>query len=645
MKKSLLLMVFFATPWLSFSAFGETIHIDWKSCPKIISKMKSRGERVHAQNIRNRVGHSAANAPFLLKVAVDFPRDLIRRALQLRNKDPYPYVQRNDLPLAVAFGKSAFVGRLSDDQKKLINLDSIREDLDKTLAEIEAYPMQLRTLIDQASNAEIERIALQRAKKLVSTKHQGITIEMPYYKNGVLQETVRVEYYGNKIIMGLESKNPSVFFTFPRPGYTVEMNNISRALKELESKQAANTQKIEIYAHELRRQASYDAKESFNDEYFAKFLERADSFYESGQVDGTLKNEFIPPYEAWTKWHWQAFFRQLFKDKSLSEIKDAAKDPRIAKSESVTNDSSLWRLIESFSPSDHRAVGLDKYVESKKALMRSAWVRVFFKVSGYGLKLAGLGAAGWGIGELNEDDYGRNFFVGLTKEILADHFRRQKCIETVGKNPAESDALYKACVEDYLSLKYPKQYIMDIMSWDELVLRGEVSDPKIREDLKNIRLERRAFLQNLAAKSMMSKAVDVALDDPADPLSPQFRKELVKEEDESLVVMRLTSPTPGRGYLATRHPYAIQIPEIHALIVEAVQNREDPVAFKIIIAHLKDYRFGAEVADDLVKFLSDREAHKTAKAHTSEIDKKIEEAIRTARGIDSDSVEPENLER
>lgn len=627
MKKSLgLLSAFFVIMLLPSNSFAKVQEVKF-TCASVLKKVQAAGNRSVAENQRYATPHVEADS---FRVSETF-RGWVMRKLQLLNEEPYPFVEKNETPLALAWARNVF-GRLPADQAGLLKMEAIEKDLSETLAAITAYPTQMRSLIDQAANLEVEQKALNQAlgrwlpwprKSMIDMNAPSpIRVEIPYFVNGVLNAEPRVEYYGSVSQLLIAAKKET----------SRDLEKISQDIRKLGLAQAEKTQKLEVYVHEFRRELSLDP--SFDkakiDPKYALLIHEIGKLYVSGEVDGILRPEVAPPYQAWSRWRWKAFFRQV----SMIWWKKKVGQQTIAGEQRFVGED-LWKFIESLTAEEKRAIGMGNIAPGFQLLTGSKWMRWVgvmkqaFDQSKWKriiITTAVPLVTGAAAGLEKKDEYGQPWLVGVAKEFMADFFERDKCVHT------ESENDFKNCVANYLRTRFPKQYLYQLMDWDSLVAGGQIRDPKILEAIEEIKSERRIYQQSKKTESLLTNALNSALEDPNDVTSDLYRKNLVKSQDDGFMLMKLLSPTPGIGYLATLFPFAYQIPKLRALARVAVENREDATIRKECLAKMREEPFGAELATEIEKFLTDRAAYLTTRTNLEGIDKMINEAIKVDRG-------------
>lgn len=578
------------------------------SCKKVIAKIQNRGQTAFRKAEQKQ---SPTPNRFYVRPIGEL-RDLVMVKLQVLNEEPYPFVDKSETPLANAWAKNIF-NRLTPEQSKLLNMENIEKDLFETLALVKAYPSKVAKLLDEAANLEMEKRTLDhvrgsliRRPKVDLTSFQPIEVAVPFYKDGKLQPTPRIEYYGSPAQLLIAAKRE-----LPR-----DLKQLSKELHALAVKQNSDLQKLEVYVHELKRQSSLGDESSRNGlpQKYKDLVRDVGALYESGDVDGVVKLSFMPSFTAWSTWRWRAFTRQFVTIWWKKKAKFDKPDP--SQRYSAEN---LWKFILSLTEEEKRSLGLANIYNGFSIFKQSRWGRIVIT----SLLPAVLGS-GYGLG--TDDEFGQPVLLGTLREFWANFSERDKCVHT------ESDVEFKKCIAAYLQKRFPKEYLYDLMDWESLVAGGEFRNEKITAVVEEIKSERRVYQQNKKLGTLLTSALNSALEDSSDVTSEAFRKALVKSKDESTMIMTLLSPTVGVGYFATRHPYAYQLSKLRALVRIAVENREDKNVWVATLSKLRDESFGVELADELEKFMKDRAAYLQTQTAIQDIDKMIEEAISVERG-------------
>lgn len=668
MKKSLLVLWAFSFINGSLIAQAETQVITRAKCEKLYAKADIQGSVRHQKLLKD-------HKPFEIKIEEGF-RAWVTRKLLVINEDPYPYVDKSETPLAYAWALHSF-GRLSPDQLKLIGVDKIdvekiQQDLNNTLLSVQSFHKKQTDLIDAIANNEIEQRVLNGAVGRVEwqrflgflpyptmstavldfKKRGSVQAELPYYKDGVLHEAPskslesesapggeakpaepgRKEYYGGVVQTLIEAKK----------NVARETARFEAELKALESKQADDIQKLEVYVHEFRRQASLGpAKDETLLAPVKRFIEGdatkdgegrggVDSLYVSGVTDGVLKPEYLPPYYTWNAWRWHVFMKQaasILKRKHQTLVLPKA-DPK----QRFTLEN-FWNLLQSLNDQEKRALGVGNVLQVtdtlKKSFMAKAvtWTgRTTWSIIKHSRWLLTFGGVGLVTNEMKEDEFGMPLIEGAYHAFMANWNKRQACIE------AKNDDELANCVLEYLEMRFPREYFQHIVGVNPLVENSKILNPKVVELIEDIKSERRRFLLQRKRPNMVRGAVKRALVNAYDPTSDAFRKRLITSENEDDMWLSFSSSTGPISYLAANFPEEYDSKEIQNLVREAIENRDDAPMLKRILQRLKENPLGGAIADEVEKFMRDRLAYVQTKQAVLELDKRIDENLSVDRG-------------
>ncbi|OFY99780.1 MAG: hypothetical protein A2Z97_14690 [Bdellovibrionales bacterium GWB1_52_6] len=450
---------------------------------------------------RNRVGQITAR---------------IRNGLRNLQDHTYPIIALDDAtPVhAHALAADAFQ-RLTDEQRALVNLESIKVDLFETLKSVENYKIQMEQFIDQSATttAQVEALELW----LKNNPHaRNFTLELP---------TLRIE--DGKLVEGIERT------IFPDDiSVRIKIRELKRELRhrlgfwqlkpngaqKLAVDQAIKIKRLETFRSELIRQelANKDPAKMLPDD-LRDAVNRINALYDPA-IPGKIKQELRPP--GWAE-------EQLKILQTHAELKTfvlKAVPSNLEKAEQ----NKIVQFVKQLKPEDKQALGINKFANAVGLISRSTWITrvVTATTSGGGLLASAY--------ELK----------------FSDRAAKEKCASS------ESEDVFVTCVREYLVSKFAGRFaLVELDKLDLINGEGQISDPRIVKEIKDVKLRRAKYLKNQNRTAELDDATRLSIRENGIS-EEKLRLDLVESKADEDFKTRLTAPD---SYFAQKFPSYFKI--------------------------------------------------------------------------------------
>lgn len=531
------------------------------------------------------IAHQAAQTLSLKYSRHEFPtwrngivhaRDAVRKQLQYWHGHSYPVISLEDAtPInAYAWASDTF-GSLSAEQKALVNLDTIRTDLEATLKGVENYPGMLHDFIDETSTMAAQSKTIESYLGKDNIKSFGLNVELPVIKTGPDGKeiiTSQVQYFGSDVEMKLYLKELNDKLADRTGNNFFSLNETN----SLGMAQAINVKRLETYRHELLRQQSLHPSQPMPADAKAT-LDRINALYVT-PGSKALKDDFRPPIWAWDRLGWMQLHGEVNAvfQKDIPALEDAVQNNQII------------QFITELPAEDRRALGITNAAEAATIFAKTKWINTV---------VAASTGAGGGIEALRP----------MYEKWIGDRRSKEACAAF------DKDVDFVDCAQEYLKTKFPVEVIEALLQNRAAFLNpeGKVTDKKVLAEIQDLLKRRKSFVEKrnfqLDEKSVLSEFI-TSLMSKGDMSSIAYRKAILEAKtDDEFGAAILGSQKPKiESYLAFEYPlYFAREKDTIAKVLKLTFGAKEQVE---LLEKLK--KSAPDLAAEVTMLLTDRNAFK-----------------------------------